>query len=88
MLNNQTTKLVNKGFISCENGFILNNQATKLFNDGLIKLPGWRSGEITRLPPMWPGFDFKSSFHMSGKSQTIRDFAVFRPSQTNENHKS
>ena len=33
----------------------------------------------------------KPSFHMLGKSQTIRDFAVSRPSQilpTNEKHKS
>ena len=33
----------------------------------------------------------KPGFHMSGKSQTIGDFADFRPSRifpTNENHKS
>ena len=25
---------------------------------------GWRSGESTRLPPMWPGFDSRSRRHM------------------------
>ena len=25
---------------------------------------GWRSGESTRLPPMWPGFDSWSRSHM------------------------
>ena len=25
---------------------------------------GWRSGESTRLPPMWPGFDSRPRFHM------------------------
>ena len=24
----------------------------------------WRSGESTRLPPMWPGFDSRSRCHM------------------------
>ena len=25
---------------------------------------GWHSGESTRLPPMWPGFDFQTWRHM------------------------
>ena len=25
---------------------------------------GWRSGESTRLPPMWPGFDSRTRRHM------------------------
>ena len=25
---------------------------------------GWCSGEITRLPPMWPGFDSRTRRHM------------------------
>ena len=25
--------------------------------DGAVGVQGWRSGESTRLPPMWPGFD-------------------------------
>ena len=25
---------------------------------------GWRSGESTRLPPMWPGFDSQTRSHM------------------------
>ena len=25
---------------------------------------GWRSGESTRLPPMWPGFDSQTRHHM------------------------
>ena len=25
---------------------------------------GWRSGESTRLPPMWPGFDSMTLCHM------------------------
>ena len=25
---------------------------------------GWRSGESTRLPPMWPGFDSQTQRHM------------------------
>ena len=24
---------------------------------------GWRSGESTRLPPMWPGFDSRARLH-------------------------
>ena len=36
---------------------------------GRIKLErmgvqGWRSGESTRLPPMWPGFDSLTRHHM------------------------
>ena len=27
-------------------------------------LEGWRSGESTRLPPMWPGFDSQTRRHM------------------------
>ena len=27
-------------------------------------LQGWRSGESTRLPPMWPGFDSQIRRHM------------------------
>ena len=27
-------------------------------------MQGWRSGESTRLPPMWPGFDFQIRRHM------------------------
>ena len=25
---------------------------------------GWRSGESTRLPPMWPGLDSRTRLHM------------------------
>ena len=25
---------------------------------------GWRSGETTHLPPMWPGFDSRTQRHM------------------------
>ena len=25
---------------------------------------GWRSGESTRLPPMWPGFNSRTQRHM------------------------
>ena len=31
---------------------------------GGVGLQGWRSGESTRLPPMWPGFDSRSRCHM------------------------
>ena len=27
-------------------------------------MQGWRSGESTRLPPMWPGFDSQTRCHM------------------------
>ena len=27
-------------------------------------MQGWRSGESTRLPPMWPGFDSQIRLHM------------------------
>ena len=30
----------------------------------LLGEQGWRSGESTRLPPMWPGFDSRSRLHM------------------------
>ena len=36
--------------------------------DGYLKVTireqGWRGGESTRLPPMWPGFDSRSRCHM------------------------
>ena len=28
------------------------------------RVQGWRSGESTRLPPMWPGFDYQTRRHM------------------------
>ena len=28
-----------------------------------IEVQGWRSGESTRLPPMWPGFDSLTQRH-------------------------
>ena len=31
---------------------------------GYLRWQGWRSGESTCLPPMWPGFDFRSRRHM------------------------
>ena len=30
----------------------------------MIGVQGWRSGESTRLPPMWPGFDSRTRRHM------------------------
>ena len=33
------------------------NFLTLLHIYGLYGVKGWRSGESTRLPPMWPGFD-------------------------------
>ena len=30
----------------------------------LIREQGWRSGESTHLPPVWPGFDSRSRCHM------------------------
>ena len=35
---------------------------------------GWRSGESTRLPPMWPGFDSRSRCHM-----WVEFVVAFRP---------
>ena len=32
--------------------------------DSLLEVQGWRSGESTRLPPMWPGFDSQTRRHM------------------------
>ena len=29
-----------------------------------LGVQGWRSGESTRLPPMWPGFDSRTRRHM------------------------
>ena len=29
-----------------------------------FRAQGWRSGESTRLPPMWPGFDSQTRRHM------------------------
>ena len=37
----------------------------KLFNGRVwMAQYGWRSGESTRLLPMWPGFDFRARRHM------------------------
>ena len=34
-------------------------------DEGYIKgMSGWRSGESTCLPPMWPGFDFRTRRQM------------------------
>ena len=33
----------------------------QIFQD---RVQGWRSGESTRLPPMWPGFDSQTRRHM------------------------
>ena len=30
----------------------------------MYRVQGWRSGESTRLPPMWPGFDSRTRRHM------------------------
>ena len=30
----------------------------------LLGVQGWRSGESTRLPPMWPGLDSRTRRHM------------------------
>ena len=34
------------------------------FSFAYIGVQGWRSGESTRLPPMWPGFDSQTGRHM------------------------
>ena len=39
------------------------NKLTALFY-GLYGEQRWRSGESTRLPPMWPGFDSQTLHHM------------------------
>ena len=31
---------------------------------GIMWWQGWPSGESTSLPPMWPGFDFRTRCHM------------------------
>ena len=33
-------------------------------NNWLGRVQGWRSGESTRLPPMWLGFDSQTRRHM------------------------
>ena len=33
-------------------------------NTSQVGEQGWRSGESTRLPPMWPGFDSRTRRHM------------------------
>ena len=33
----------------------------------LLAVQGWRSGESTRLPPMWPGFDSQIRHNMWGE---------------------
>ena len=35
-----------------------------LFFNLLLGKQGWRSGESTRLPPLWPGFDSRTRRHM------------------------
>ena len=36
----------------------------KTITCGVPGVQGWRSGESTRLPPMWPGFDSQTRRHM------------------------
>ena len=46
---------------------------------------GWRSGESTRLPPLWPGFDSQTRHHMwvefvVGSLLALRGFSLVFPS--------
>ena len=36
----------------------------RLLKTTVAGVQGWRSGESTRLPPMWPGFDSQIRRHM------------------------
>ena len=41
------------------------NVVENVVNVGVnVGVQGWRSGESTRLPPMWPGFDSQIRRHM------------------------
>ena len=40
------------------------NHGSKCFRKGELGEQGWRSGESTRLPPMWPGFESWRRRHM------------------------
>ena len=35
-----------------------------MYDINILGLLGWRSGESTRLPPMWPAFDSRTRRHM------------------------
>ena len=39
-------------------------ETSPVYTYATIESRGWCSGESTRLPPMWPGFDFRSRRHM------------------------
>ena len=50
----------------CFNRMHKNNlRLLKTMFEKLHGVQGWRSGESTRLPPMWPGFDSLTRRHMS-----------------------
>ena len=40
------------------------NLALQIRNGSFLWEQGWQSGESTRLPPMWPGFDLRTRRHM------------------------
>ena len=40
------------------------NFLEKQYDGNCLRWQGWPSGESTYLPPMWPGFDFRTRCHM------------------------
>ena len=54
---NGGSKNIQRCFCFCEQTSISLNKPNK-------GVQGWRSGESTRLPPMWPGFDSRTRRHM------------------------
>ena len=52
--------------VNSELSFLVLYSAPRGFSPVLSSLgvQGWRSGESTRLPPMWPGFDSQTRRHM------------------------
>ena len=51
------SKIIVYKFMKQEDGYLL-------LDGYLLGVQGWRSGESTRLPPMWPGFDSQTRRHM------------------------
>ena len=39
-------------------------RSTLVYHNKFLGVQGWRSGESTRLTPMWPGFDSRTQRHM------------------------
>ena len=54
---NRALNRTGQGPVSRKSRELFGSEKPFVKNPRLLGVQGWRSGESTRLPPMWPGFD-------------------------------